>query len=118
MNTQQHPGTAPIFELFDFGITFRYPDQTNTERSDNMIRSMGELFIYQMGEVATCDKDRLTDLSRVEVDKDLPVVERVRDYIHQVGNPYLFKVGDTAVKIEFGGGSALADSIAKIINAG
>ena len=118
MNTQQSPSTAPIFELFDFGITFRYPDQTNTERLDNMIRSTGELFIYQMGEIANCDKDRLTDLSRVEVDKNLPVVERVRDYIHQVGNPYLFKVGDTVVKIEFGGGSALADSIAKIINAG
>lgn len=118
MNTQQHPSTVPIFELFDFGITFRYPDQTNTERSDSMIRSTGELFIYQMGEVATCDKDRLTDLSRVEVDKDLPVVERVREYIHQVGNPYLFKVGDTAVKIEFGGGSELADSIARIMNAG
>ncbi len=71
-----------------------------------------------MEEISACSKDSLTDLSRIEIDKGLPLIERIRHYIYQVGNPYLFKVGDTAVKIEFGGGSELTDSITRILNYG
>lgn len=83
-----------------------------------MIKSTGELYIYQMGEIAACSKDKLTDINQIDIDKELPVVERVRHYIDQVGNPYLFKVGDTAVKIEFGGQSELSDSLARILSTG
>ncbi len=44
-------------------------------------------------------KDALTDISQVTVDKTKPVKERLTEFINEVGNPYVFKVGDIAVKV-------------------
>lgn len=80
-----------------------------------MIKSLGELVIYQTRDMASCDKGQLTDLSEIEIDTELAITERIGRFIHQVGNPYLFKVGDTAVKVEFGGSAELSDSLMKLI---
>lgn len=43
----------------------------------------------------------LKDISEVIIDKDTPVIERINSFVEQIGNPYLFKVGCTPVKICF-----------------
>ena len=47
------------------------------------------------------DKSTLGDLQKVRIKKELPIPERVADFISQIGNPYCFKVGDMVVKLKF-----------------
>ena len=39
-------------------------------------------------------------------------------FIDRVGNPYLFKVGKTIVKVEYEGGQSFTDAFANLIRAG
>jgi hypothetical protein len=52
-------------------------------------------------DISTVDKSTLRDLKKVRVKKELPVPERVADFIEQIGNPYCFMVGSTVVKLRF-----------------
>lgn len=47
------------------------------------------------------DKSKLVDLRDVKIDRRLRKENRIKSYIKQIKNPYLFKVGDTAVRIRF-----------------
>ena len=45
--------------------------------------------------------DELADIGKIRIDRNKSVEERKRQYLNQVKNPYLVKVGDTMVKIRF-----------------
>lgn len=45
--------------------------------------------------------DELADIGKIRIDRKKSVEERKRQYLNQVKNPYLVKVGDTMVKIRF-----------------
>ena len=62
-------------------------------------------------DIEQCEPDQLVDLRSVSVDKSLPVPERIRSFVDQVKNPYLFKVDDIAVKVEFSSGKSFEDSL-------
>lgn len=47
------------------------------------------------------DRDNLVDIRDVEINSELPVQERILDYIQQIGNPYCYKHGKYVVKISF-----------------
>ena len=49
----------------------------------------------------------LTDISGIRIDKEQPLEKRRQQYLRQVGNPYLVRVGGMKVKVRFteGGGS-------------
>lgn len=47
------------------------------------------------------DRDMLVDIQDVTIDTSLPKEDRIRDYIRQIKNPYLFKYGKYVVKISF-----------------
>lgn len=51
--------------------------------------------------LAEFDAASLTDISEVTVERDRPLHERAENFIAQVRNPYLFRVGDTPVRISF-----------------
>ena len=57
------------------------------------------------------EPDQLVDLRSVSIDKSLPVPERMSTYVKQIKNPYLFKVDDITVKVEFSSGKCLEDSL-------
>lgn len=61
--------------------------------------------------ICLCDKNTLTDLRGIETDKAKSVPERFDSFMCQVKNPYLFKVGDVAVKIAFSGGRDFSSSL-------
>ncbi len=52
--------------------------------------------------VTQCDKNSLVDLNSVVIDSSKPTSERMLDFLYQIKNPYLFKVGDIAVKVVYG----------------
>ena len=44
---------------------------------------------------------RLADICDVKIDTDLSLEERMKSYIRQIGNPYLYKCGDITVRVSF-----------------
>jgi len=55
--------------------------------------------------------DQLVDLRSVSIDKSLPAPDRMISFFQQIKNPYLFKVDDITVKVEFSSGKSLEDSL-------
>jgi hypothetical protein len=47
------------------------------------------------------DRNNLADIRDVKIDTSLPLGERMKSYIQQIGNPYLYKCGDITVRISF-----------------
>lgn len=43
----------------------------------------------------------LVDIRDVEIDKTLPIEERMKSYVEQIKNPYMFKVGETIVRVSY-----------------
>lgn len=43
----------------------------------------------------------LVDIRSVQIDPTLSMEERIKSYVEQIKNPYLFKVGDTVVQVEY-----------------
>ena len=62
-------------------------------------------------DIEQCELDQLVDLRSVSIDKTLPVSERINSFVKQIKNPYLFKVDDITVKVEFSSGKSLEDSL-------
>ena len=48
-----------------------------------------------------CNKDDLVNLDSIVIDSSKPLPERMLDFLYQIKNPYLFKVGDIAVKVVY-----------------
>ncbi|MCD8354137.1 MAG: hypothetical protein LUC47_07500 [Clostridiales bacterium] len=46
-------------------------------------------------------QDQLVDIRDVKIDRSLPSEDRVKSFVEQIKNPYLFKVGGTVVKVSF-----------------
>ena len=47
------------------------------------------------------DKAALRDRSTVHIDPDAPTEERIRAWIEQLGNPYVYLDGGVVVKLSF-----------------
>ena len=45
--------------------------------------------------------DSLVDIREVKIDRTQPVEERMKSYVEQIKNPYLFKVGNTVVRVSY-----------------
>ena len=59
----------------------------------------------------------LVDISKLPIDRTKSVENRILDFIEAVGNPYLFRVDDVAVKVCFHpGGKSLTDAVASILS--
>lgn len=56
-----------------------------------------------MSQIALPEADRaaLVDISSVHIDTTLPAAERMKSYLRQVKNPYLFRSGNTVVRVRF-----------------
>ena len=45
--------------------------------------------------------ESLVDILDVKIDRSKPVEERMKSYVEQIKNPYLFKVGNTIVRVSY-----------------
>ena len=45
--------------------------------------------------------DSLVDIRDVKIDRSLPVEERMKSYVEQIKNQYMFKVGKTIVRVSY-----------------
>ena len=62
-------------------------------------------------DIKTVKKEDLVDISTVKINTDLPVKERVEDYIRRIKNPYCYVNHGIIIKISFAGKSKLEDCI-------
>ncbi len=79
---------------------------------------MNDLKTFRNADVSSCDIDELVDLRNVEINRKMPLSRRADDFIAKVRNPYLFKVDDVVVKVEFGDGKDFSEILTNVILAG
>ena len=51
-------------------------------------------------DIRTVDRDTLVDIQDVKINTDLPIDERLIDFVRQIKNPYCYKFGKATVKIQ------------------
>ena len=79
---------------------------------------MNDIQTFRNADVSACNTNELVDLRNIKVNRKASLSRRADDFIAQVGNPYLFRVDDVAVKVEFGGGKDFSEIITEAILTG
>ena len=61
--------------------------------------------------------NELVDIRDVQVDSNLPKLERILEYLRQIKNPYLFKCGKFTVTARFAdNGLSIEDCLQSIVS--
>ena len=62
------------------------------------------------------DIKEMKDIRDIRIDRDLPKGKRVKQYLRQVGNPYLVRVGNVKVKVRFANdGTSFEDAFEEML---
>lgn len=71
--------------------------------ADSMAESMMPEDLAKMKDmdIREADAGRLADILEIEIDKDLSDIEKKREFIRQIRNPYLYRQGEYIVKLSF-----------------
>ena len=85
-------------------------DPKNPSRED-LKELSEELKRLREVDVKTVDRDTLVDLKDVKINQELPVLERLIDFIKQIKNPYCYKMNGMVIKVSFAGEKSLNDCI-------
>lgn len=59
--------------------------------------------------------EELMDISGIQIDRDLPLEDRKKQYLKKVGNPYLVRVGNMKVKVRFTGGISFNEAFENML---
>lgn len=73
-----------------------------------------ELNRYRTANIMSCEPATLVDLRDIRIDTQRSVHERINSFMHQVRNPYLFKVDDVIMKVNFGNDRSVTDAFASV----
>lgn len=60
-----------------------------------------ELQRMKEADIMQADRDQLVDINSIEIDKNRSVESRIRNFLEQVGNPFLVKTGEYILKFTF-----------------
>ena len=52
-------------------------------------------------DIREADAEKLADILEIEIDRNLSDTEKKREFIRQIGNPYLYRQGEYVVKLSF-----------------
>lgn len=52
-------------------------------------------------DVRTVDREELVDIRDIQIDSTRPKEERLKDFVRQIKNPYVFRCGKVVVKSVF-----------------
>jgi len=67
-------------------------------------------------DIREVDINDLVDIRDIKINREQSKEERIRDFVRQVGNPYCYRVGKIAVKLNFPDTSAtLEDRLESLI---
>ncbi len=57
--------------------------------------------LWRMREAEKELLDSLVDIRDVKIDRSMSVEDRMKSYVEQIKNPYMFKVGNTVVRVSY-----------------
>jgi hypothetical protein len=70
----------------------------------------------QAADLAAVEAEHLEDISGIQIDQNQPLQDRIQAYVEMVGNPFLVRVGDYVVRLQYDDGTAtLQDRIQQYI---
>ena len=67
-------------------------------------------------DIRAVNPEDLVELENVQINKELPVQERVQDYIRQIKNPYCYISHGVVVKIGFSGTKTLEECLGACVS--
>lgn len=85
----------------------------STEKQSLLAEKLRELSEV---DIRTVDPKELVVIADVKIRDDLPISERIRDYIDQIKNPYCYMSHGTVVKIRFAGSRTLEECISSCVS--
>ena len=71
---------------------------------DELIKKLKE---YKEMNINEIDKDKISDISEINISRRKSSKQRILDFLNEIENPYFFKVSDTVVQIGFSDDSNL-----------
>lgn len=74
-----------------------------------------ELTKCREASITSCDLSSLVDLRDITIDTTQTVRERIDSFLEQVRNPYLFKVDDVVIKVNYGQDRPFSDALAAVL---
>jgi hypothetical protein len=84
----------------------------------NNIISIDNLEAMKNVDIATSNKENLVDIRDVKINTNLPKKERIKQFLNQIQNPYLFKCGNLTVQVEYAdNGISLEDKLIEYVRA-
>lgn len=60
-----------------------------------------QLVIMKKVDIREVSPEEITELKDIRIDKSLPPEKRILSLLEQSNNPYVYKVGETVVKVSF-----------------
>ena len=80
-------------------------------KQENIKLSSEQLAELAHVDIRTVDPSNLVDIKDIVIKTDLPVRERVHDYIRQIKNPYCYTSHGVVVKLSFSGEKTLEECL-------
>lgn len=102
-----------IYSL-SYGINFPELPKIRVWRDCHMF-SQKQLEELKQADIKEVDKEDLVDMKALSVPIDRLYDLKLSDYFDFVRNPYMFRVGDVGVKVNFGNGKRFSDSIMDVV---
>ena len=59
--------------------------------------------------------DSLVDIRDVRIDRSMSVEDRMKSYVEQIKNPYMFKVGNTVVRVSYANTQATINAVERVL---
>lgn len=77
--------------------------------------SKSKLEQFKAQKLSDVKLEDLKEITSIHIDTDRPVLERILSFMVQIGNPYIYKVNDTPIKVSFTKGApSLEESLITI----
>lgn len=70
----------------------------------------------QRTDIESCEKNSLTDIKSINIEADKRQNDKINAFIERVGNPYLLKVGEMVVEVEYTGKRSFLEAITNLLS--
>lgn len=70
-------------------------------RVNNISKLESKIRHYKDIEISDINNEQITNINKIKIDKRKSSVVRILDFLRYVENPYMIKVNETIVKIQF-----------------
>ena len=70
----------------------------------------------QSTDIESCEKSSLTDIKSLNIEADKQQTDKIKAFVEYVGNPYLLRIGETVVEVEYTGKRSFSEAITNLLS--